>query len=179
MSDPAPIRLRASDDIRQGVFATGVLAFTGVHEFVLDFIQNIDHPVRVVARVVVPRPALGAMIEVMRQGVALPEEAPPAPLVLGGNNQEQPAAAPSSAPMTVQQPQQVYDDVKLPETQHKGAYANALITAHNSEVFRMDFVAQFCPEPVLSSRVHLTKIQAGHVRAILEHVWRGAGGTLP
>ena len=172
--ESAPLRLRVTDDIRQGVFATGLLVYTGTHEFVLDFIQNIEHPVRVVSRIVVPRPALAMMIEVVRQGVALPAPQPQ-PLILGAT-QAQAAAVPSQEPMTVQQPGQVYDDLKLPDVLHKGAYANALITAHNDEIFRMDFVAQLCPEPVLSARIHLTKGQAAHVRAMLEHVWRGSGG---
>lgn len=168
MSNDSPLRLRAADEIRPGVFATDLLVFTGAHEFVLDFVQNLEVPIRVVARVVVPRPALAAMVDVMRQGVVAPQ----------AQMQAEPAAAGESAPAvnaptTIAQPKQVYDDIKVPESVQSGAYASALVTAHNDQIFRFDFVAQFCPEPVLTARVFMTKAQAAQVLATLEHAGRG------
>lgn len=170
MSNDAPLRLRIADEDRPGVFATDVLVFSGAHEFVLDFVQNLEVPIRVVARVVVPRPALAAMIEVMRQGVTVP----PAPTPAAESDLSEVApvfeAAANAGPTTIQQPKQIYDDIKVPESLQSGTYANALITAHNDQIFRLDFVAQFCPDPVLTSRVFLTKAQAGQVLGALAHV---------
>jgi hypothetical protein len=177
MSNDSPLRLRVADEVRPGVFATDLLIFSGGHEFVLDFVQNLEVPIRVVARVVVPRPALAAMVAVMHQGVSVPRAQ-----VHSGSGQEAGAAEAQSAaaaagispPTTLSQPKQVYDDIKLPEAVQSGAYANALITAHNDQIFRLDFVAQFCPEPVLTARVFVTKAQAAQVLAALEHVAKGA-----
>ncbi len=175
MSNDSPLRLRIADEDRPGVFATDVLIFSGAHEFVLDFIQNLEIPIRVVARVVVPRVALPAMLEVMRQGVTPPPAHKPTPADAANPDEAATVAegASSSGPTTVQQPKQIYDDIKLPESLQSGTYANALITAHNDQIFRMDFVAQFCPDPVLTSRVFVTKVQAGLVLGALEHVGKG------
>lgn len=172
MSNDTPIRLRVDDETRVGVFATGLMVFSGPHEFVLDFTQNTEVPARVVARVAVPRLALTSMLEVVRQGVEMPPASSPAatPVSVGRVG----ATGPGGDAGAEQVPRNVYDDLKLPDAVQKGVYANALVTAHNEYLFRMDFVAQFCPEPVLTCRVFMTKADAAGLRATLEHV-AGAG----
>lgn len=189
-NEPSPLRLRADDDTRCGVFANGLIVFTGGHEFVLDFIQNMESPIRVMARVVVPHAAMGAMLEVLRQGATPPALAAGAAGGggggagsgggqtgggSGGGSGGGEGMAPVATPTTNHNPQQVYDDLKVPDIIHKGVYANALVTAHNDQVMRMDFVAQFVPQAVLSARIYLTRPEAASVLATLEQAVKGRG----
>lgn len=195
MSNDTLIRFRADDDTRIGVFASGLMVFSGPHEFVLDFIQNMEVPTRVVARITVARPAMGAMLDVIRQVVELPPASSPAANLVtirspvrevasaANENPAPPAASgaasagrpiPISVQIPAQEPRNVYDDIKISDAVRKGVYANSLVTAHNDHLFRMDFVAKFCPDSVLASRVYLTRAEASGIRATLEHVAAGA-----
>jgi len=169
-NEPSPLRLRVDDETRAGVFATGLVVYTGTHEFVLDFIQNMESPIRVMARVVVPHAAMDGMVEVLRQGASAPAH-PPGALILG----VAPSLAGAPAPTTTKDTNMIYDDIKVPDALHKGVYANALITAHNDQVMRMDFVAQFVPQAVLSARVFVTKAEAGSMLATVEQAVKGRG----
>lgn len=97
---------RVPSHVGAGVFANGVLILMGIHECVLDFIQRLGEPHRIVARVVMPhivaRQLARALQENLRiyegrygriAAIAMPRpEAPPAPKQEAPKQSETPPA---------------------------------------------------------------------------------------
>src|SRR5437879_13719341 len=50
----SPATARVPDAVGRGVFATGAIVMHGAHDFLIDFIQSLAPPRRVVARIVLP-----------------------------------------------------------------------------------------------------------------------------
>lgn len=64
-----------------------------------------------------------------------------------------------------QNPQEVYDDLKLKDEILSGAYANAVMIGHGPYEFSFDFITNFYPQSAVSSRVYLA---SGHIHRLLE-----------
>lgn len=83
-----------------------------------------------------------------------------------------PAAVPAAnantnanGPVRRQNPQEVYDELKLRDEILSGAYANAVMIGHGPYEFSFDFITNFYPQSAVSCRVYLA---AGHVWRLLE-----------
>ena len=145
------ISARVPEDVRRGVFSTGIILITGPTEFVLDFVQNLGQPAQVVARVVMPHAALPQFVEALRknwemyvQRFGTPSEPP-----------RQPNPAPARRPTI----QEIYDELKLPDDLLSGAYANGLMIAHTASEFKMDFLTNMYPHSAVSCRVFMAAPQ--------------------
>ena len=79
------------------------------------------------------------------------------------NNQALPSNP--SSQMRRQNPQEVYDDLKLRDEILSGAYANAVMIGHGPFEFSFDFITNFYPQSAVSCRVYLA---SGHIFRLLE-----------
>lgn len=161
----SPATARVPDAVGRGVFATGAIVMHGAHDFLIDFIQSLAPPRRVVSRVVLPlsvMPLFAAALEdnlaKYAQSFGPPPKMPPPPGAAPGG---QPPAPP---PIT-----DVYEQLKLPDEMLAGAYANTVVISHSPAEFCFDFICSFYPRSVVSSRVYLA---TPHVSELFESLKR-------
>ena len=161
---PASLRARVPDHVAGGCFSTGVVVMTGHNEFIIDFLQTIGRPHRVAARVVLPHGVMPQFIEALDKNLSIYRERfgdPPAPPKnLNNPNERRPT------------PQEIYDDLKMPDETLSGAYANGVMIGHGVSEFGLDFLTSFFPQSAVSCRVFLA---AGQVPRLLESLsgsWR-------
>jgi len=65
------------------------------------------------------------------------------------------------------QASELYSQVKLPDEMLGGAYANSIMIRHDAHEFAIDFIANFYPRPVVTSRVFMA---AGRVEILVRTV---------
>jgi len=88
------------------------------------------------------------------------------PLQGSGNPPPTHAGAPvPPAPPKRQNPQEIYDELKIRDEILSGAYANAVMIGHGPHEFSFDFITNFYPQSAVSCRVYLA---AGHVWRLLD-----------
>ena len=168
-SDPTPnpppgdgnqnpaVRARVPDHVGDGCFSTGAIVMTGPSEFIVDFLQTIGRPHRVAKRVIIPHPVMPQFIEALNTNLELYKSRfgePPAPPQQQNPNQ---ARRPT--------PQEIYDDLKLPDDVLSGVYANGVMIGHGASEFGLDFLTSFFPQSAVSARVFLA---AGQVPRLLD-----------
>jgi hypothetical protein len=150
------LRARVPDDVADGCFSTGAIVMTGPSEFIVDFLQTIGRPHRVAKRVVIPHQVMPQFIEALNTNLHLYKSRfgePPAPPV----QNPPPAHRPT--------PQEIYDDLKLPDDVLSGVYANGVMIGHGASEFGLDFLTSFFPQSAVSARVFLA---AGQVPRLLD-----------
>lgn len=159
-ANPA-LRARVPDRVADGCFSTGAIVMTGPSEFIVDFLQTIGRPHRVATRVVIPHPVMPQFIEALNTNLELYRNRfgdPPAPPVQNPNQARRPS------------PQEIYDDLKLPDDVLSGVYANGVMIGHGASEFGLDFLTSFFPQSAVSARVF---VAAGQVPRLLDSL-RGA-----
>ena len=127
------LRARVPDHVADGCFSTGAIVMTGPSEYVVDFLQTIGRPHRVARRVIVPHPVMPQFIDALNTNLDLYKSRfgdPPVP----PQNQNQ-ARRPT--------PQEIYDDLKLPDEVLSGVYANGVMIGHGASEFGLDFLTSF------------------------------------
>lgn len=82
-----------------------------------------------------------------------------------GNVPEGPPPAANPNLLKRQNPQEVYDDLKLRDEILSGAYANAVMIGHGPYEFSFDFITNFYPQSAVSCRVYLA---SGHILRLLD-----------
>ena len=90
---------------------------------------------------------------------------PPAPTNPSSNSANAQNAANQAMHLRRQNPQEVYDDLKLRDEILSGAYANAVMIGHGPYEFSFDFITNFYPQSAVSCRVYLA---SGHIYRLLE-----------
>ncbi|QDT06001.1 hypothetical protein K227x_44080 [Rubripirellula lacrimiformis] len=130
---------------------------TGPSEYIVDFLQTIGRPHKVAKRVVIPHPVMPQFIEALKKNLDLyqgrfgaptpPPQQPPKP------GQRRPT------------PQEIYDDLKIPDEALSGVYANGVMIGHGASEFGLDFLTSFFPQSAVSARVF---VAAGQVPRLLE-----------
>ncbi len=159
-ANPA-LRARVPDRVAEGCFSTGAIVMTGPSEFIVDFLQTIGRPHRVATRVVIPHPVMPQFIEALNTNLELYRNRfgdPPTPPAQNPNQARRPT------------PQEIYDDLKLPDDVLSGVYANGVMIGHGASEFGLDFLTSFFPQSAVSARVF---VAAGQVPRLLESL-RGA-----
>lgn len=128
---------------------------TGPSEFVLDFLQTIGRPHRVASRVILPHPVMPQFITALRTNLELYEQ------------RFGPAPKPLTPPQEGRRPtpQEIYDDLKLPDEILSGVYSNGVMIGHGANEFSLDFLTSFFPQSAISARIYLA---AGQVPRLLE-----------
>jgi len=158
---PAPnenpaLRARVPDHVAGGCFSTGAIVMTGPSEYIIDFLQTIGRPHRVAVRVVIPHPVMPQFVEALQKNVEIYRSRfgdPASPQGAGDPNQRRPS------------PQEIYDDLKMPDEVLSGVYANGVMIGHGATEFGLDFLTSFFPQSAVSARVFLA---AGQVPRLLD-----------
>ena len=158
----APLRARVPDHVADGVFSTGVIVMTGPTEFIVDFLQTIGRPHRVARRVIIPHKVMPQFIDALNTNLDLYTNRFGAPTTPQAANQDPNARRPT--------PQDIYDDLKMPDEVLSGVYANGVMIGHGATEFGLDFLTSFFPQSAVSARVFLS---AGQVPRLLDSL-RGA-----
>ena len=182
----APVSARVPEAIGRGVLATGTLILQSGDDFAIDFIGSLAPPSQVVARVVLTIQSVSQLVAALRKNVAMfeetfgpllprqplmrPDAGPPHPVNPGATAPVSaaaagPAGAPSSAKSEGPDIHDVYDQVKLSDETASGAFANVVLIRHSAEEFCFDFIANFYPRPIVTSRVMMA---AGRVPNFLD-----------
>ncbi|MFO1004825.1 MAG: DUF3467 domain-containing protein [Planctomycetaceae bacterium] len=192
------VSARISDDVSVGVFSNGVMILSGQHESVLDFAMRMGETQRIVTRVILPNLVARQFGTVLQENMRLYESnfgmMPTMPKLKNAESVTGAAAAPSSeggAPSSsgvgggslqdevpsespkVQPPvpsiDEIYDELKIPESVAAGRYANAVMVRHSGTEFCFDFIANFYPRSVVTSRVYMA---VPHVPPVLSSILR-------
>ena len=142
--DPKPISARVPEKIAKGIVATGFLSYFGQNEVVLDFLQFIARPAHLASRVVMTPAVTEQFLNVLRENLAHYTKSYGPPPALPKNPEQQPRS-----------PQEIYDELKIPDDQLHGVYANACLVGHTPAEFAIDFITTFMPNAVVSSRIYL------------------------
>ena len=139
-----PVAARVPEKIARGVVATGFLAYLGPQELVLDFLTFISRPPHLAARVVLSPPVAEQFLNVLRENLSRYASSfgSPPPIPKNPNDKPRPA-------------QEIYDDLKIPDEQLSGVYANAVMVGHTPAEFGIDFITSFFPTASVSARVYL------------------------
>jgi hypothetical protein len=72
---------------------------------------------------------------------------------------------PAATPPKRQNPQEIYDELKLRDEILSGTYANAVMIGHGAYEFSFDFITNFYPQSAVSCRVYLA---SGHIARLLD-----------
>ncbi len=156
--EPNPaVRARVPDHVAEGCFSTGAIVMTGPSEYIIDFLQTIGRPHRVASRVIIPHPVMPQFIDALNTNLDLYRNRfgdPPSPQP---QNQDPNARRPT--------PQEIYDDLKLPDEVLSGVYANGVMIGHGATEFGLDFLTSFFPQSAVSARVF---VAAGQVPRLLD-----------
>lgn len=142
------VSARVPEKVGKGVFSTGVIAFQGPNEFVLDFVLRMVQPQQIVARVVLAPTIVPSVIGALRESLNLYQSkfGPPPPL----------PAPPNPTPPNIEE---IYGSLKLPDDMLSGVYANAVMIGHSPAEFYFDFITNFYPRSAVSCRVFLSAPQ--------------------
>ncbi len=184
---------RVPEAVGRGVFSNGVMILTGAYEIVLDFVLRFGEPNKIVARVILPHVVARQLIAVLQENLQafetrfgpvprlprvrpVPEQTPVAAAPEPGLSAE-PAMGeslpphPENGPFQPAAPQieDIYDELRLPDSMLSGSYANAVLVRHTGTEFCFDFITNIFPRSAVSSRVY---IAAPHVPLVLQSLIR-------
>jgi hypothetical protein len=161
----SPATARVPDAVGRGLFSTGAIVMHGAHDVLIDFIQSLAPPKRVVARVVLPPTVLPLFVAALEDNLGKYAHAfgPPARMPAP------PPAGPGEPPPAPPPITEVYDQLKLPDEMLGGVYANTVVISHSPAEFCFDFICSFYPRSVVTSRVYLA---TPHVPELFESLKR-------
>lgn len=151
------LRARVPDDVASGTFSTGAIVMTGPTEFIIDFLQTIGRPHKVAARVVIPHAVMPQFIDALNTNLDLYRNRFGDPVTPQPQNPNPEARRPS--------PQEIYDDLKMPDEVLSGTYANGVMIGHGATEFGLDFLTSFFPQSAVSCRVF---VASGQVPRLLD-----------
>jgi len=196
------VSARISDEVSVGVFSNGVMILSGMHESVLDFAMRMGETQRIVTRVILPNPVAKQFGTVLQENMRHYESnfgsMPGMPKL---RNPEEVSSHTPEAPQVDTHPEQfggiagahvssesprsisptpsideIYDELKIPESVAAGRYANAVMVRHSGTEFCFDFIANFYPRSVVTSRVYMA---APHVPPVLSSILRSMQPSPP
>ncbi|MFN9462458.1 MAG: DUF3467 domain-containing protein [Planctomycetota bacterium] len=109
----------------------------------------------------------GTMPAVSNQPSGLAAEVPGTTSIQAGlHSNPTPAQLPlPAAPPKRQNPQEIYDELKIRDEILSGTYANAVMIGHGNYEFSFDFITNFYPQSAVSCRVYLA---SGHIARLLD-----------
>jgi hypothetical protein len=168
------VSARVPEKVGRGVLSTGVMVFQGMHEFVIDFVQNLAPPHQIVARVILPLSIMPSVIDALRENLNnYQAKFGPPPVV-------QPPTPPPNPPSI----EEIYSQLKLPDELMSGVYANVAMIAHSPSEFYFDFITTFFPRSAVSCRVYFSAPQIPGILSTLTRSYQQfqqklSGGQLP
>jgi len=145
---PTHFSARVPEKVR-GVYCTGQVIHDSPKEFVIDFLQGLNRPFAVVARVVMTPQTMNEFIATFAENL---------------RNYEKQFGPPHAPPMPPQDRkptiEEIYENFKIGDDIHSGTYANNVIIGHAATEFLFDFLTAFYPTPAVGARVILPAGQA-------------------
>lgn len=147
--------------VARGVFSTGAVVLQGQHEFIVDFLLRMQQPQQVAARVVLPPGVVAQFIGALQENLARHENRF-GPIVIPPNPDQGAQGQRQSA-------QELYEQLKLPESVMSGNYANAVMIGHTATEFSFDFITTFFPRSAVAQRVFLAAPNARRLLDSLIH----------
>ena len=176
------------DNVARGAFSTGAVVLNGTFEFIIDFLLRMTKPHRVAVRVVLPPPVVPRFIVALRENIENykkrfgPIPPPPVPTdqkqqsaqsgQTSGQTSEQTSGQNQATSGQQVSAQELYEQLKFPDDEMSGVYANAVMIGHSATEFSFDFITTFFPRSVVSSRVYLS---APNVPRLLESLTHSYG----
>ncbi len=152
---------RVPERVSRGAFSTGAIVMTGGTEFIIDFIQNLGTPASVTSRVIMPHACMPQFIEALRKNLDIYRQ-----------RFGEPPALPRNPPQARQPTaQEIYDELKLPDDQLSGAYANGVMIGHTPSEFKFDFLTNLFPSSAVSARVFLSAPQVPRLLESLQNTF--------
>ena len=157
------------EHVAAGTFSTGAVVLNGNHEFIIDFLLRMQQPQQVAARIILPPTVLPQLIAALKENLRKyearfgPPPAPPTPV--GQPPQPRPPAQPNSQTSA----QDLYDQLKIPDTVMAGDYANAVMIGHTATEFSFDFITTFFPRSSVARRVYLAAPNVARLLESLQH----------
>lgn len=140
------VAARVPENVGPGTFSNGAIVLTGPHEFVVDFVLRLSPPHRIAQRVVMSPVVVGLFLRALKENLdKYQHNFGPAPRL--------PPPPPNIKPPPISE---VYENLKLPEDQMSGVYANAVMIVHSPAEFGFDFVTSFYPKSAVSSRIFMS-----------------------
>jgi hypothetical protein len=149
------VSARVPERIAKGVMSTGIIVLDSPSEFIVDFLQALTRPPQVAARVILVPGVMEQFILALRDNIAKYEQVfgpiPPRPRPMVDPQQHRPTI------------QEIYDELKIPDEQLSGVYANAMMIGHSPSEFFIDFITRFYPTSSVSCRIYLSALQVPSV----------------
>jgi len=160
-----PVSARVPSSIAAGVFSTGAIVLTGKTEFILDFALRLARPHQIAARVILPPPAVPAVVHALRQSIERYEQR-------FGEIPSLPRVSESQQNITPEAVKDAYEEMRTRDEVFGGAYANGVVITSSAAEFCFDFFANFFPTSTVTSRVYLAAPHAPRLADSLENAWR-------
>jgi len=85
---------------------------------------------------------------------------------------------PSADAREARPPQEVYDDLKIPEDVISGVYANTCHGGPHALEFGIDFITSFIPHAAVSARVYIAAPRVPQLIDTLSGCWRSTTGSI-
>lgn len=193
---------RLPEDVSKGLFANTTLIVQLNDAFAIDFISTIFQAPQLVCRVVMPPSTFAQFIAALKTNIAMyeghfgrltprelwqpsPGASGPSPADSGkpaGDPQHASEAAPGANAPPPPRIEELYDQLKFSDKVMGGCFASAVLIRHMSEEFCFEFIANFYPRSVVTSRIIMP---AGRVPPFLGamdnawHVFRSKFGLPP
>ena len=119
----------------------------------------------------IPQGESGALPAALKEPSGFPPEVPGTTSIQAGLHSNPtpspvpPPGPPQAATPKRQNPQEIYDELKLRDEILSGTYANAVMIGHGAYEFSFDFITNFYPQSAVSCRVYLA---SGHIARLLD-----------
>jgi len=152
---------RVPEHVARGVFSTGAIVLVGNNEFIMDFVVRMAQPHQVATRVTSPHAVMTQLIGAIKTNLAKYRDR-------FGDLPEMPKGDPSAHRPTIDE---VYDELKLPDEQLSGVYANAVMISHSPAEFCFDFITHFYPKSSVSGRVYVSAAQVPRLLDAISHTY--------
>jgi hypothetical protein len=159
----ANLSARVPEKVARGSLATGVLVLQAANEFVLDFLIRMNQPHQVSARVILPVNLVPQLIEALKANLENYKK------TFGMSPPTMPMPNPPPAPPPIDE---IYRDLKIADETLMGAYANSVMVVHNFSEFCLEFISNFYPKAVITSRVYLSAPQVPVMVNTLTQSWQ-------
>ena len=158
---PGHFSARVPERVARGIYCTAQVIQDSPKEFVMDFMQGLSRPYQVAARVVMTPATVAEFIAAYEKNLdAYTRQFGPPPPVNVPPQERKPSI------------EEIYENYKLSDDMHSGAYANTVLMGHSQTEFFFDFITGFYPTPSVSARVILPAAQAPRFLSTLRNSWQ-------